>query len=127
MTTTATNCNPDDRPYTVAELRGMMKPGQRALADSYVARLPKTALVSKPDFIAALDLHHEVADSMIAEMELDAADWGGRGKAYWYITRDSIVHLIHRRILGIRSSVPRTLRSQARFDFAETTTKKGTA
>lgn len=114
-----------DRPYTLAELRGMMTPGQRAFADDDVARLPKDAVISKPDFMAALDLHHEVASAMIEDREVDAADWGGRGKAYWYITRDSIVLLIHRRILGLRQAVQRTMRTQDRLPFDRETTTKG--
>ena len=111
--------------YTVEQLRAMMTPGQRKLADQYVARLPAGTVIAKPDFMAALGLHAETAQAMIDEREVDAADWGGRGKQYWYITRESIISLIHKRILGLRAQVPTTLRTQERFDFMETTTTKG--
>jgi hypothetical protein len=112
--------------YTVPQLRAMMNAGQQKLADRYVARLPREDVIQMADFRTALDLHPDTAQQIVDDMEVDAADWGSRSKAYWWITRESIVLLIHRRVLGIRATTRRTLLSQARLPFeAETTTTKG--
>jgi hypothetical protein len=101
--------------HTLDDLRAMMTPDERRLADEYVKRLPTTWIISKPDFMTALNLNRETANAMIDGREVVRADWGGGSKAYWYITRESIVRLIHKRILGIRDTEPQTLRQQARL------------
>lgn len=114
--------------YTVDQLRAMMTPGQRQLADRYVSRLPKGATISKPDFCSAVDnLHPDTVQAMIDSHELDAADWGSGSKSYWYILRESAVLQIHKRVLGIRSATTRTMLTQDRLPlFDEPQHKKET-
>lgn len=92
--------------YSLEELRLMMSKGQLKIADRYVSRLPAGAMISKPDFCSACDdLHPDTVQAMIDARELDATDWGGGSKSYWYILRESAVLQIHRRILGIKGGV----------------------
>lgn len=86
----------------ISDLRAMMTPGQRALADFYAARLPKSRIVSKPDLCAAFWWSEHTAEAFIDNGSLVAVDIGRGTKKRWMIERDSALLLVHRRILGIR-------------------------